>query len=109
MSGEKKRDLERLELLQAAIDAAGVLGRAYRSGTADDRQLDLLAGEVIQRLTAFRASIHRQLVHRRSVLPEMGYDGSACLDVGGETTEDPSLVTCPRCKPSNHGKSGISP
>jgi len=91
--------------LRAALSVVKRLAQAAAAGAPVD-QLDNLAGRAIQHLGAFRNSIRVSLVHRRSVLAEMGYDGSACLDTGGELTEDAARVTCPKCK--SHNDSGNS-
>ncbi len=92
-----RRD-ELTEALQAAIDAARDLGMAARASVGP-MKLDQLAGELIQKTGAFRAALKIGVVHMRTQLPELGYDGPACLDEGGgEVTNDYRRVTCDRCQ-----------
>lgn len=93
---ERGENLARL--LQTAIDAARDLGTAARTGTSSSRQLDDLAGMVIQRIGAFRAALRASVVHWRTVMPELAYDGPACLAEGGGLTSDPARVTCTKCR-----------
>ncbi len=84
------------EKLQSAIDATAALGRAARDG-AGTSELDDLAGMAVQKMAAFRGALRKGVVHLRSVLPEMGWDGPACLVNDGMVTEDPVKVTCSKC------------
>jgi hypothetical protein len=84
------------EKLQSAIDAARDLARAAQAG-AGTAELDQLAGMAVQKMAAFRGALRRVPVHLRTQLPEMDFDGPACLANGGQLTEDPSKVTCSKC------------
>ncbi len=94
----RKRAENLARLLQIAIDAARDLGVAARTGTSSSGQLDDLAGIVIQRIGAFRAVLRNSVVHWRTVMPELAYDGAACLAEGGDCTTDPAQVTCTKCR-----------
>lgn len=87
---------EPTERLREALDAAREVAAAANSGAPPD-QLDELAGLAVQKFAAFRGSLRRVIIHWRTTLDELDYDGAACLAAGGYVTNDPGRVTCAKC------------